>query len=348
MDLHARHRRCATSRSTRSSSARAPTAGSRTCGPPPRCCEGRQVADGSGCWSSPARWRSRLQAEREGLDDIFTAAGADWRSAGCSMCLGMNPDKLSPGERSASTSNRNFEGRQGKGGRTHLVSPAGRRRHRRDRPPGRTRRPVTGRPVEEPTAWNRSPRTPAAPCRCAAATSTPTRSSRPSTSSGSAAPASGRACSPPGARTRPSSSTSPQYAGRDDPGRGPDFGTGSSREHAVWALTDYGFRAVISPRFGDIFRGNSTKGGLLPVVLPEDAVSRPAGRGRGRTGHRDHRGPGRPRGARRDGRHRVLRDRRLHPLAADGGPGRHRLTLRHVDDITAFEHSRPKFLPVTA
>jgi 3-isopropylmalate/(R)-2-methylmalate dehydratase large subunit len=66
----------------------------------------------------------KLQAEEEGLDEIFLAAGFEWRDAGCSMCLGMNPDILSPGERAASTSNRNFEGRQGKGGRTHLVSPA--------------------------------------------------------------------------------------------------------------------------------------------------------------------------------------------------------------------------------
>ena len=66
----------------------------------------------------------KIQAEREGLDTVFTDAGFDWRGAGCSMCLGMNPDILQPGERSASTSNRNFEGRQGKGGRTHLVSPA--------------------------------------------------------------------------------------------------------------------------------------------------------------------------------------------------------------------------------
>jgi 3-isopropylmalate/(R)-2-methylmalate dehydratase large subunit len=66
----------------------------------------------------------KAQAEREGLDRIFETAGFDWRGAGCSMCLGMNPDILGPGERSASTSNRNFEGRQGKGGRTHLVSPA--------------------------------------------------------------------------------------------------------------------------------------------------------------------------------------------------------------------------------
>ena len=71
----------------------------------------------------PGSMRVKAQAEAEGLDEIFTAAGAEWRSAGCSMCLGMNPDQLTPGERSASTSNRNFEGRQGKGGRTHLVSP---------------------------------------------------------------------------------------------------------------------------------------------------------------------------------------------------------------------------------
>jgi 3-isopropylmalate/(R)-2-methylmalate dehydratase large subunit len=65
----------------------------------------------------------RLQAEREGLDEIFIAAGFEWRAPGCSMCLGMNPDRLLSGERCASTSNRNFEGRQGKGGRTHLMSP---------------------------------------------------------------------------------------------------------------------------------------------------------------------------------------------------------------------------------
>ncbi|HEY4625452.1 MAG TPA: aconitase family protein, partial [Blastococcus sp.] len=66
----------------------------------------------------------KAQAEAEGLDQVFLEAGAEWRGAGCSMCLGMNPDQLQPGERSASTSNRNFQGRQGKGGRTHLVSPA--------------------------------------------------------------------------------------------------------------------------------------------------------------------------------------------------------------------------------
>ena len=85
--------------------------------------EGHKVADGVRVLVVPGSVRVRVQAEQEGLDAIFTAAGAEWRQAGCSMCLGMNPDQLAPGERSASTSNRNFEGRQGKGGRTHLVSP---------------------------------------------------------------------------------------------------------------------------------------------------------------------------------------------------------------------------------
>jgi 3-isopropylmalate/(R)-2-methylmalate dehydratase large subunit len=85
---------------------------------------GRTVAEGLRALVVPGSVAVKLQAEREGLDRIFVDAGFDWRGAGCSMCLGMNPDILEPGERSASTSNRNFEGRQGKGGRTHLVSPA--------------------------------------------------------------------------------------------------------------------------------------------------------------------------------------------------------------------------------
>jgi 3-isopropylmalate/(R)-2-methylmalate dehydratase large subunit len=85
--------------------------------------EGRKVADGVRMLVVPGSVKVRLQAMSEGLDKVFVDAGAEWREAGCSMCLAMNPDKLTPGERSASTSNRNFEGRQGPGGRTHLVSP---------------------------------------------------------------------------------------------------------------------------------------------------------------------------------------------------------------------------------
>ncbi|HEU4466538.1 MAG TPA: aconitase family protein, partial [Agromyces sp.] len=85
--------------------------------------KGRKKADGVRVMVVPGSARVRLEAEAEGLDKVFEEFGAEWRFAGCSMCLGMNPDQLAPGERCASTSNRNFEGRQGKGGRTHLVSP---------------------------------------------------------------------------------------------------------------------------------------------------------------------------------------------------------------------------------
>jgi 3-isopropylmalate/(R)-2-methylmalate dehydratase large subunit len=88
-----------------------------------RVVEGRKVASDIYAMVVPGSVQVKLQAEAEGLDEVFTAAGFDWRGAGCSMCLGMNPDILKPGERCASTSNRNFEGRQGRGGRTHLVSP---------------------------------------------------------------------------------------------------------------------------------------------------------------------------------------------------------------------------------
>jgi 3-isopropylmalate/(R)-2-methylmalate dehydratase large subunit len=84
---------------------------------------GHKVADSVRMLVVPGSAKVRAAAEAEGLDKVFVDAGAEWRFAGCSMCLGMNPDTLKPGERSASTSNRNFEGRQGRGGRTHLVSP---------------------------------------------------------------------------------------------------------------------------------------------------------------------------------------------------------------------------------
>jgi len=86
--------------------------------------EGRRIWPGLRALVVPGSRRVKHQAEAEGLDRVFIEAGFEWRQSGCSMCLGMNPDQLSPGERCASTSNRNFEGRQGRGGRTHLVSPA--------------------------------------------------------------------------------------------------------------------------------------------------------------------------------------------------------------------------------
>jgi 3-isopropylmalate/(R)-2-methylmalate dehydratase large subunit len=86
--------------------------------------KGRHVAPGVRAMVVPGSGIVKQQAEQEGLDRILLEAGFEWREAGCSMCLGMNPDKLTPGQRCASTSNRNFEGRQGPGGRTHLLSPA--------------------------------------------------------------------------------------------------------------------------------------------------------------------------------------------------------------------------------
>ena len=141
----------------------------------------------------------------------------------------------------------------------------------------------------------------------------------------------------------------PQYDGATVLVAGTDFGIGSSREHAVWALTDYGFRAVIAPRFGDIFRTNSTKAGLLPVALPEATV----------TALQD--------AIEADPATEVVVDLDNRVVLAEAagikasfeidnytrwrlmeGLDDIGLTLRHVDDITAFEHSRPSWLPVTA
>jgi 3-isopropylmalate/(R)-2-methylmalate dehydratase small subunit len=159
----------------------------------------------------------------------------------------------------------------------------------------------------------------------------------------------------------------PQYAGATIMVAGTDFGTGSSREHAVWALTDYGFRAVIAPRFGDIFRTNSTKAGLLPVILPEatvsalqDAIEADPGTevtvdlGRrevraGAAGAAGTAGVAGTIGAAGATEIRALfeiddytRWRLMEGLDDIG------LTLRHADEIAAFEHSRPAWLPVTS
>ena len=123
MALRARHADDRDRRRNGSSSAPAPTRGSRTCARPRRSSTAARSPSRCGRWSSPAPSRSRRRPRPRASHDVFRSAGFEWREAGCSMCLGMNPDTLIEGERCASTSNRNFEGRQGKGGRTHLVSP---------------------------------------------------------------------------------------------------------------------------------------------------------------------------------------------------------------------------------
>jgi 3-isopropylmalate/(R)-2-methylmalate dehydratase small subunit len=141
----------------------------------------------------------------------------------------------------------------------------------------------------------------------------------------------------------------PQYDGATILVAGTDFGTGSSREHAVWALTDYGFRAVIAPRFGDIFRTNSTKAGLLPVALPEATVSA--------LQDAIEADPSTEVVVDLDSRVVLAEAAGINaPFEIDNytrwrlmeGLDDIGLTLRHVDDITAFEHSRPSWLPVTA
>ena len=231
--------------------------------------KGRTKADGVRVMVVPGSARVRLEAEAEGLDKVFTDFGAEWRFAGCSMCLGMNPDQLAPGERCASTSNRNFEGRQGKGGRTHLVSPL-----------VAAATAVRGHAVESERS------------RCAAEVEALTWTTF-TTHTGIAAAAQalrvdtdqiipavylkrvtktrlrGRAvrqlatgsrvrAQPAGVRRRVASSS-------------PDPTSAPARvaEHAVWALRDFGFKVVLSTRFADIFRGNAGKQGLLTGVVTE-------------------------------------------------------------------------------
>ncbi|MDA0563099.1 3-isopropylmalate dehydratase small subunit [Streptomonospora sp. S1-112] len=138
----------------------------------------------------------------------------------------------------------------------------------------------------------------------------------------------------------------PEYAGASVLVAGPDFGTGSSREHAVWALQDYGFKAVIAPRFGDIFRGNSLKGGLLTVVVPQEVVERlwaaveadPATQVTVDLVEREVRAPGIAQPFELDDYTRWRLMEGLDDIA---------LTLRHTDDIDAYEKRRHAWLPVT-
>ena len=206
----------------------------------------------------------KRQAEDEGLDRVFERAGFEWRNAGCSMCLGMNPDILAPGERCASTSNRNFEGRQGSGGRTHLVSPAmaaaaALAGHFVD-----VRESVAARMKAFRSSRRGRPSS-------TGPTSTPTRSSPSSSSSASSEPATASSSSTTGGRI-PASSSTVRVRRRQDPAHGPNFGCGSSREHAAWALQDHGFDVVIAPSFGDIFFSNAVQVGLVPVTLPVNEV----------------------------------------------------------------------------
>ncbi|KAI9848895.1 MAG: 3-isopropylmalate dehydratase [Sclerophora amabilis] len=279
-----------------------------------RIVEGKKIAPNlKRAMVVPGSGLVKRQAESEGLDEIFTNAGFEWREAGCSMCLGMNPDILSPRERCASTSNRNFEGRQGAAGRTHLMSPV-----------MAAAAAIVGKLADvrnladsNATPAKASPKVDVSPQvddidtdddldrildlpedSQPHANSIPTSLPEFTTLKGIAAPME-RANIDTDAiipkqflktikrtglgsalfyslRYNEDNSEKPDFVLNKEPYRrakilvvtGANFGCGSSREHAPWALLDFGIKCVIAPSYADIFFNNTFKNGMLPIVIP--------------------------------------------------------------------------------
>jgi homoaconitase/3-isopropylmalate dehydratase large subunit len=298
--------------------------------------KGQHKADGVEVMVVPGSGLVKEAAEAEGLADVLRDAGFDWREPGCSMCLGMNPDQLAPGERCASTSNRNFEGRQGFKGRTHLVSPA-----------MAAAAALTGRLTD---VRGVGPMTPVSVVKGRAcpidANDVDTDQIIPKqylkrverTGFGPFAFAEWR-YEPDGTPKADFAMNRPEHQGAPIMVSGRNFGCGSSREHAPWALEDAGFTAIIAPSFADIFRNNCGKVGIVAVELDEAGrppAVRPDRRRPGRRGDRRPRTAARHRGCgRRPGRHRrafelapahpplpAQRARRRRP--DDAARGRHR------------------------
>ena len=242
------------------------------------------------------------------------------------MCLGMNPDILKPGERCASTSNRNFEGRQGRGGRTHLVSPE-----------MAAAAAIEGHFVDIRDWSMKAIETITGPVSVLNRDDVDTDQIIP------------KQFLKRVERTGFGEFLFYDWAKEPDwdlPRNeilvaGRNFGCGSSREHAPWALEDYGFRAIIAPSFADIFRSNCTKIGLLPVELPADDVRAIAA---------GPRGAGRPRraGGPLAGGQRELRHRPADQAPPAQRPRRHRADASQQDDaIDAYERDRERSGPVT-
>lgn len=288
-----------------------------------RIVEGKKVASNiKRAMIVPGSGLVKNQAEAEGLDKIFQDAGFEWREAGCSMCLGMNPDILSPRERCASTSNRNFEGRQGAQGRTHLMSPVMAAASaiignladvRKLAPPSMSA--AKGSPKVELDAHMEDVSsdedldriidlpTDAAPSSHPSASSTVGASAgmpKFETLRGIAAPMDIANIDTDAIIPKQFLKTIKRsglgsalfHAWRYEPGSdkdnadfilnkepynqskilvctGPNFGCGSSREHAPWALLDFGIKCVIAPSYGDIFFNNTFKNGMLPIGIPD-------------------------------------------------------------------------------
>ena len=259
-----------------------------------RVAKGHHVSPKVRAMVVPGSQAVKHAAEKEGLDRIFQEAGFEWRESGCSMCLGMNPDILQPGERCASTSNRNFEGRQGRGGRTHLVSPmmaaaaaiAGHFTDIRNwkfavaEVAPASRRLSGGRPALRKSGERMQPfRTHKGKVAPLDRANIDTDQIIPKqflkrierTGFGEFLFFDWRRTKD-GSQDPSFSLNQPRYKGASILVTGKNFGCGSSREHAVWALEDFGFRAVIAPSFADIFANNCVKNGVLTVVLTEEEV----------------------------------------------------------------------------
>ena len=224
-----------------------------------RVADGRRVADGVHAIVVPGSAQVKRQAEEEGLREVFERAGFEWRRAGCSMCLGMNPDILQAGERCASTSNRNFEGRQGAGGRTHLLSPRW-PSPLRSRGASRT----SGSSHEAATFGNGSACRPRS-SRCRHGPDHPEAVLKRIERSGYGEFLFFDWMQDPDFELR----SQPR---RIDPARGRNFGRGSSREHAAWALEDPasgGARAVVRRHLP----ADAINSGLAPVVVPADQLA---------------------------------------------------------------------------
>ncbi|KAI4118664.1 MAG: hypothetical protein LQ345_001338 [Seirophora villosa] len=287
-----------------------------------RIMEGRNVAPNlKRAMVVPGSGLVKKQAEAEGLDKIFQEAGFEWREAGCSMCLGMNPDILSPGERCASTSNRNFEGRQGAGGRTHLVSPV-----------MAAAAAIVGRLADvrklvdqDATPAKASPKVDVTPevsdidtdddldriLDLPSESQTQNRNRGASSSGGQTKFTVLKGIAAPMERSnvdtdaiipkqflktikrtglgsslfhslryKDGGSERADFVLNKEPYRhakilvvtGANFGCGSSREHAPWALLDFGITCIIAPSYADIFFNNTFKNGMLPVAIPDQST----------------------------------------------------------------------------
>ncbi len=267
--------------------------------------KGRKIAPGiKHAMVVPGSGLVKKQAIAEGIDVVLKEAGFDFREPGCSMCLGMNADQLLPGERCASTSNRNFEGRQGPGGRTHLVSPAmaaaaaltGRLADVRELMPGGAAAIKQGRRAFSSAVSAQAAAAAAAAAPAGAGMKPFTVLSgvaawlpQPNVDTDMIIPAKflktikrsglGSAAFNAMRYTDSVSTENPAFVLNQAPFRkasvlvvGENFGCGSSREHAPWALLDFGVRCLIATSFADIFFNNCFKNGILPIVLPKPVV----------------------------------------------------------------------------